>query len=124
VDVVIANGRRLVPDEMRALIEEKVVHLGHLCPGLDRAQVSFTEEHNRRIPDRERCEVVMQGHGRVLRAHAAARDPLVAVDLVVEKLEHQLEKQKGRLVGRSHPRHRASPRVRPQGRREGRAISV
>jgi ribosome-associated translation inhibitor RaiA len=28
------------------------------------------------------------------------------VDLVVEKLEHQLEKTKGRIVGRTHPRRR------------------
>jgi ribosome-associated translation inhibitor RaiA len=37
--------------------------------------------------------------------------PLVAVDLVVEKLEHQLEKTKGRLVGRSHPRRRPANSV-------------
>jgi ribosome-associated translation inhibitor RaiA len=42
---------------------------------------------------------------------------LIAVDLVVEKLEHQLEKTKGRIVGRSHARRRGSvqtarPRVR------------
>jgi len=32
--------------------------------------------------------------------------PLIAVDLVVEKLEHQVERTKGRIVGRSQPRHR------------------
>jgi ribosomal subunit interface protein len=106
VDVVIAHGRRIVSDEVRALTEEKVGRLGHLCPGLDRAEVRFFEEHNPRIADRECCEVIMSGHGRTVRAHAAGPSPLVAVDLVVEKLEHQLEKIKGRLVGRSQPRHR------------------
>jgi len=110
VNVVIANGRRIVPDEVRALVEEKVGRLLRHCPGLDRAEVHFTEEHNPRIPDRECCEVILSGHGRVIRAHASAPDPLVAVDLVVEKLEHQLEKTKGRIVGRSHPRPRV---VRP-----------
>jgi len=107
VDVVIAHGRRIVSDEVRALVEEKIGRLGRRCPGLDEAHVHFTEEHNPRIPDREQCEVVMSGHGRVIRAHAAAPDPLVAVDMVVEKLEHQLEKTKGRLVGRSQPRRSA-----------------
>jgi putative sigma-54 modulation protein len=106
VDVVIAYGRRIVSNQVRALTNEKVGRLGRLCPGLDRAEVHFSEEHNPRIADRECCEVIIFGHGRTIRAHAAAPVPLVAVDLVVEKLEHQLEKTKGRLVARTHPRRR------------------
>ncbi len=106
MDVVITHGRRIVSDEIRSLTEEKVRRIAQHCPGLERAEVHFTEEHNPRITDRERCEVIMSGHGRTIRAHADARVPLVAVDLVVEKLEHQLEKAKGRLVGRSQPRRR------------------
>jgi putative sigma-54 modulation protein len=106
VDVVIAYGRRIVSDPVRALTKEKVGRLGRLCPGLDRAEIHFSEEHNPRIADRECCEVTIFGHGRTIRAHAAAPEPLVAVDLVVEKLEHQLEKTKGRLVARTHPRRR------------------
>jgi ribosomal subunit interface protein len=95
-------------DAVRALTREKIEHLGRLCPALDRAEVSFSEERNPRISDRQRCEVVMSGHGQTVRARASARGPLIAVDLVVEKLEHQLEKHKGRLVGRSQPRHRTA----------------
>jgi ribosomal subunit interface protein len=111
VDVVIAHGRRIVSDEVRALTVEKVGRLGHLCPGLDRAEVHFSEEHNPRIANSECCEVVMTGHGRSIRARATGPVPLVAVDLVVDKLEHQLEKIKGRLVGRSLPRHRPANAV-------------
>ena len=111
MDVVIAHGRRIVSDDVRTLIEEKVGRLGRLCPGLDRAEVHFSEEHNPRIADKECCEVVIVGHGRSIRAHAAAPVPLVAVDLVVEKLEHQLEKTKGRIVGRTHPRRRPANSV-------------
>ncbi len=110
MDVVIANGRNIVDPGLRAAIGEKLGHLAHLCPWLERAEVRFSEEHNPRIPDRERCEVAMTGHGRVVRAHAAAPGLLAAVDLVVEKLEHQLEKTKGRMVGRSQPRRRPAPR--------------
>ncbi len=111
MDVVIAHGRNIVSDEVRMLTREKVARLGRLCPGLDRAEIHFSEEHNRRIPARERCEVIIRGHGHIVRARATARLPLEAVDLVVEKLEHQLEKSKGRLVGRSQPRHRAPKAV-------------
>jgi putative sigma-54 modulation protein len=111
VDVVIAYGRRIVSDPVRALTTEKVGRLGRLCPGLERAEVHFFEEHNPRIADRECCEVIIIGHGRTVRAHAAGPVPLVAVDLVVDKLEHQLEKTKGRLVARTHPRRRPANSV-------------
>ncbi len=111
MDVVIAYGRRIVSDEVRTLTADKVGRLGHLCPGLERAEVHFSEEHNPRIADKEWCEVIIVGHGRSIRARAAGPVPLVAVDLVVEKLEHQLEKTKGRLVGRSLPRRRPANSV-------------
>jgi ribosomal subunit interface protein len=111
VDVVIAQGRRIVSDDIRTLTEEKVGRLGHRCPGMERAEVQFFEEHNPRITDRECCEVTIVGHGRIVRARAAAPVPLVAVDLVVEKLEHQLEKTKGRLVARTNPRRRPANSV-------------
>ena len=75
VEVVIAHGRRIVSDQVRALTKEKVGRLGHLCPGLDRAEVHFSEEHNPRIADREWCEVIIIGHGRSVRARAAGPSP-------------------------------------------------
>jgi ribosome hibernation promoting factor len=106
VDVVIAYGRNMVSEEVRDLTREKVGRLGHRCPGVDRAEVRFSEERNPRIADRDCCEVLMSVHGRTIRAHAAGPTALAAVDGVVEKLEHQLETIKSRLVGRSQPRHR------------------
>ncbi len=60
--------------------------------------------------------MIIVGHGRTIRARAAAPVPLAAVDLVVEKLEHQLEKTKGRLVARTHPRRRPANSVFVLGR--------
>ena len=111
MDVVITHGRKIVSDEVRALTEEKVRHVGEHCPVLERAEVHFSEEHNPRISDRECCEVVMTGHGHTIRAKAAGPTPLIGVDLVVEKLEHQIERTKGRVVGRSQPRHRMAATV-------------
>ena len=113
MDVVIANGRKKVSEEVRSLTAEKVGRLTRRCPGAGRAEVRFTEEHNPRIADRECCEVVFDVPGRTLRAHAAGPTPLAAVDRVVEKLEHQLETVKGRLVDRSQPRHRPTSPMPP-----------
>jgi putative sigma-54 modulation protein len=71
---------------------------------MERAEVWFAEEQNPRIAEKEICEVTMHGHGHIVRAKAAAADPMAAVDKVVDKLEHRMEKLKGKLVGRSHPR--------------------
>jgi putative sigma-54 modulation protein len=89
---------------MRATVEEKVSRLSRYLDGMERAEVWFAEEQNPRITDKEICEVTMHGHGHIVRAKAAAADPLAAVDRVVDKLEHRMEKLKGKLVGRSHPR--------------------
>ena len=106
MDVVIAQGRNMVSDGVRMLTEEKVGRLAHRCPGLERAEVQFFEEHNPRITDRECCEVTIVGHGRIVRARAAATGPRGAVDLGGEKREHQLEKVKGRLAARTASRRR------------------
>jgi len=51
----------------------------------------------------------MTGHGHTVRARAAAHDAPVAVDLVVDKLEHQVERLKGKLLGGRTPGIRDPP---------------
>jgi putative sigma-54 modulation protein len=96
-----------VSTELRSVVLAKVGHLDRFWEDMDRAEVRFHEEHNPRIADKEVCEVTVTGAGHVVRAKAAASDKLVALDRVLDKLEHRMEKLKGRLVDRSHPRHHA-----------------
>ena len=93
-----------VPEEMRTQAVTKLSKLGKRAPVLERARVRLAEDPEAPGATRHVCDVTLEGHGHVLRAHAAASDLPVAVDLVVEKLEHQVERLKGKLVGRSHPR--------------------
>ena len=102
--VAIATRNAEVPEHVRVLVEEKVSRLGRFLDGMEIAEVRFHEERNPRISERDVCEVTMHGHGHIVRAKAAAAEPLAAVDKVVDKLEHRLERLKGKLVGRSHPR--------------------
>jgi putative sigma-54 modulation protein len=108
LDVTIRSRNVEVPENLRATAEEKVLRLTRFLDGMQHAEVLFSEERNPRISAKEVCEVTMTGHGHLVRAKAAAADPFAAVDLVVDKLEHQITKLKGKLVGRSHPR-RHSP---------------
>ena len=81
---------------------DKIGRLGRFLEGMDRAEVHFSEEHTRRIADKEVCEVTLVGHGHHVRCKVTAPDGFAAVDLAVEKLEHQLHKLKTKLVKRNH----------------------
>jgi putative sigma-54 modulation protein len=107
VRIAIRHRNVEVADDLRAAVEDKVNRVARRLEGMETADVVFTEERNPRIAAKEICEVTMHGHGHIVRARAAAPEPLVALDLVVEKLEHRMEKLKGRMLARSHPRRRA-----------------
>jgi len=104
MDILIQGRNVEVSDALRWAVEDKLPRLVRHLDGMERAEVRFLEERNPRISDKEICEVTMHGHGHVVRARAAAADSFVAVDRVIDKLEHRIEKLKGKLAGRSHPR--------------------
>ena len=105
MDVDVVGRKATFPDEVKAQVQSKVAKLGRLTPVLEHAEVRLAEDPDRPSSSRQVCEVIVEGHGHVLRARARAADLAVAVDLVIEKLEHQVERLKGKLVDRSHPRH-------------------
>ncbi len=104
MDVAVNGRKQTAPDEVRALAQAKVAKLGRLTPVLERAEVRLSEDPAAPGSQRKVCEVILTGHGHTLRAKAAGGELPVAVDKVVDKLEHQVERLKGKLVGRSHPR--------------------
>jgi putative sigma-54 modulation protein len=108
LDIAIRGRNVEVSDALRNTVEEKVTRLTRFLDGMERAEVSFSEERNPRIAEKEVVEVTMHGHGHIVRARAAATDVFAAVDRVVDKLEHRMEKLKGKLIGRSHPRRHGS----------------
>jgi ribosomal subunit interface protein len=101
VEVTVSARHLDVSPALRAAAEAKLGRLSRFR-GLERAEVHFLEERNPRIAFREVCEVVVEGGGRHLRAKAAAADPFAAIDLVVEKLVHQLEASKKKVDKRRH----------------------
>jgi ribosomal subunit interface protein len=104
VDVDVFGRKSAVPEQVRERARAKVAKLGKLAPVLEHAEVRLAEDRDAPAAARHVCEVTMEGHGHVLRARARAAELHVAVDLVIDKLEHQVERLKGKLVGRSHPR--------------------
>lgn len=103
MQIAISSRKTVVSPRLEEVVHEKIGRLEKFLDGMDRAEVHFSEEKNPRLADRkEFCEVTMHGHGHHVRAKVNAPDPFTAIDLAVDKLEHQLHKLKTKLVRRNH----------------------
>src|SRR4051794_6197575 len=102
VEITVSSRHTEVSELLRESTVDKIGRLGRFLEGMDRAEVHFSEEHTRRVADKEVCEVTLVGHGHHVRCKVTAPDGFAAVDLAVEKLEHQLHKLKTKLVKRNH----------------------
>ncbi len=109
MQIAISSRKTVVTPRLEEVTRDKIERLEKFLEGMERADIHFSEEKNPRLADRkEVCEVTMQGHGHRVRCHVAAPDAFTAVDLAVEKLEHQLHKLKTKLVQRQHGGVKAS----------------
>jgi putative sigma-54 modulation protein len=102
VEITVSSRHTEVSELLRESTVDKIGRLGRFLEGMDRAEVHFSEEHTRRAADKEVCEVTLVGHGHHVRCKVSAPDGFAAVDLAVEKLEHQLHKLKTKLLKRTH----------------------
>jgi ribosomal subunit interface protein len=110
VEVTVSARHIEISPALRAAAEAKLGRLSRFGAGLERAEVHFLEERNPRIAARDMCEVTVEGGGRRLFAKASAADAFAAIDLVLEKLSHQLQSAKKRVESRRHalPRRMAA----------------
>ena len=109
MEITVSARHTDISPALRAAAEEKIGRLSRFLDGMDRAEVHFSEEHNPRIAAKEVCEVSLEGHGHHVRCKVAASDGFAAIDLAVEKLEHQLYKLKSKLVPREARRSETGP---------------
>jgi ribosome-associated translation inhibitor RaiA len=79
-----------------------------------RAEVRFRTERNPRIAGRHACAITLHVRGASISAHAAAAEPETALDLVIDKLRHQVGRRKDRRVRASQSTFRM-PRGRVAG---------
>ena len=100
MEITVSSRHTEVSEALRASTIEKIGRLSRFLEGMDRAEVHFSEHRNKRNADKEVCEVTLEGRGLHLRCKAAAADGFAAVDLAVEKMEHQLHKAKTKRVPR------------------------
>ncbi len=124
MQIRLTTRRIELDDAVRASTVDKVGKLGRFVNGMELAEVRLSEERNPRIAANEVCEITLSGHGHHVRARASAATATAAVDICIEKLEHQLHKLKGRLDGRHHGGPKAGNHHAPSLGRAGSAVAV
>lgn len=106
MDITIRAHHTNVSDDLRALTLEKLSKIDRFAADVYRVEVEFSEERNPRIHERQICEATVRLRKIVIKAHAAGHEQVVALDRLVDKVEHQLQKLHSKRVSRTHPRRR------------------
>jgi len=102
MDIVVRGKNVDVPPRLRKHAREKVRKIARFTHDAGRVEVEFSELRNRRVSDNQVCEVIVHLKRNFVKAHAAASDPAAALDLVVDKVEHQVARIKEKRVTRTH----------------------
>jgi len=113
MDIVVRGRNLQVPRRLRGIAREKLAKISRFTHDAGRVEVDFSELRNHRSGDTQMCEVTVHLKRHFVKAHAAAREPEAALDLVVDKVEHQVARIKEKRVSRSHPRRRTNGLVTP-----------
>lgn len=106
MEILVRGKNCSVSPELRETAQEKVGKIARFTPDASRVEVDFVELKNPSISLRQQCEVTVHLKKHFVKAHATAAEPEAALDLVVDKVEHQVSKIKDKRVKRSHPRGR------------------
>jgi ribosome hibernation promoting factor len=111
MDIVVRGKNVDVSPRLRKLAREKLNKISRFTHDATRVEVDFSELRNRRVADNHVCDVIVHLKRNFVKAHAATSDPGVALDLVMDKVEHQVSRIKEKRVTRSHAgrRHRGPP---------------
>jgi putative sigma-54 modulation protein len=115
MDIVVRGKNVDVPPRLRKLAREKVRRISRFTHDAGRVEVDFSELRNRRVADNQVCAVIVHLKRNFVKAHAAAAEPAAALDLVLDKVEHQVARIKEKRVTRTHAARRGRPAAADAG---------
>ena len=102
MDIVVRGKNCDVTAQVKQLTEEKLRKLTRLAADIGRVEVDYSEIRNPRVALRQLCEVTVHLKRHFVKAHASATENVAALDLVIDKVEHQVGRLKDKRVQRSH----------------------
>jgi ribosome hibernation promoting factor len=107
MDIVVRGKNVDVPPRLRKLAREKIRKISRFTHDAGRVEVDFSELRNRRVAANQVCDVIVHLKRNFVKAHAAATEPAAALDLVIDKVEHQVARIKEKRVTRTHAARRS-----------------
>jgi putative sigma-54 modulation protein len=113
MDVVVVGKHTDVDAELRALTQEKLNRIAKFASDVRRIDVDYGEHSTRKVGDSHTCEILVHVNHHLVKGTASATDHAVALDLALDKVEHQMRRLHERRV-RSRNGTRAR-NARPEG---------
>ncbi len=123
MDIVVRGKNVDVSPRLRKLAREKLTKISRFTHDAGRVEVDFSELRNRRVAANQVCDVIVHLKRNFVKAHASASEPAAALDLVIDKVEHQVARIKEKRVTRSHAGRRQRGATDAGGARSPEAAS-
>jgi putative sigma-54 modulation protein len=120
VDVVVFGKHVEVDAALRAITLEKLERIGKYANDVRRIDVDYGEHQTRRAGDSCTCEILVHLTHHLVKGTAAAVEHVMALDLALDKVEHQMRRLHERRVRRGN---RARRDARVEGTVNGRLAS-
>jgi putative sigma-54 modulation protein len=102
MDVVVCGKHVEVDPALRAVTLEKVERLGKYANDVRRIDVDYGLHQTRRAGDSCTCEILVHLTHHLVKGTAAAVEHAMALDLALEKVEHQMRRLHERRVRRKN----------------------
>lgn len=115
MDVVVFGKHVEVAPPLRAHTLEKVGRIEKFAADVRRVDVDFSEHATRRAADSHSCEILVHVNKHLVKGHASAADHYAALDLALDKVDHQMRRLHERRVRRRQNGARRDGRPGPEG---------
>ena len=110
MDVHVVGKHTEVDAGLRALTQEKLDRIAKYASDVRRIDVDYAEHATRRAGDSHTCEILVHVNHHLVKGTAAATEHAAALDIALDKVEHQMRRLHERRVrSRNGARARSAP---------------
>jgi putative sigma-54 modulation protein len=100
MDIVVFGKHVEVSPTLRAHSREKLERLTKFASDVRRIDVDYDEHPTRRASDSHTCEILVHLNKHLVKGRASSTDFLAALDIALDKVEHQMRRLHERRVHR------------------------
>jgi putative sigma-54 modulation protein len=111
MDLVVVGKHTEVDTALRALTQEKLQRIEKYASDVRRVDVDYAEHLTRKATDSHTCEILVHVNHHLVKGTATAAEHAIALDLAVDKVEHQMRRLHERRVRRRNGTRARNARV-------------